>query len=132
MAKERDKAKLQKELFLKHLEEMPVISVVCKKTNIPKANIYRWKKEDPDFKARMDEAQIKGDDNICDLAEYQLFTKIKEGNLSAAKYYLDKRHPAYVKKPYTDQAREKTNPFQIVISTIKNKRKKITEQKRES
>lgn len=130
MTGERDKAKLQKELFLKKLEEMPVIFVACNKANVPRANIYRWKDEDPEFKAKIDEAQIKGDDNMRDLAEYQMFTKIKEGNLSAAKYYLDRKHPAYAKKPPTAQATEKSNIFQIAISTVKNRRKKIAEHKK--
>ncbi|MDD4753300.1 MAG: hypothetical protein PHT78_08660 [Desulfitobacteriaceae bacterium] len=125
MTGERDKAKLQKELFLKKLEEMPVISAVCTKTNISKANIYRWKKEDPDFKVRLDEALKKGNDSMCDVAEYQLFKKVQEGNLAAIKYFLSNKHPEYIRDTIRlKQLDKSSNQFEIILSTVDARGKK--------
>lgn len=125
MTGERDKAKLQKELFLKKLEEMPVISAACTKTNIPKANIYRWKKEDPDFKVRLDEALKKGKDSMCDVAEYQLFKKVQEGNLAAIKYFLSNKHPEYIRDTIRlKQLDKSSNQFEIILSTVDARGKK--------
>lgn len=131
MAKERDKAKLQKELFLKKLEEMPVISAVCTKTNIPKANIYRWKNEDPEFKSQLDEIRKRGIDNMCDVAEYQLFKKIQEGNLPATKYFLSSRHPDYIRSGI-DKLKHfnPPNQFNITISQVGSKNKKYSKRTR--
>ncbi|MFA6896933.1 MAG: hypothetical protein WCQ96_01465 [Patescibacteria group bacterium] len=131
MAKERVKAKLQKELFLTRLEEMPVTSVVCKKIGVSRASIYRWRDKDPEFDAKVIEAKIKGDDNMRDLAEYQVLKKMQEGDLSAAKYYLDRKHPAYARRTSIPDTARQPNLFQLIISKVGNKGKKAAEHKNE-
>ena len=98
---------------------------MCNKANIPKANIYRWKEEDSEFKARLDEALKKGNDSMCDIAEYQLFKKVQEGNLGAIKYFLSNKHPAYIRDTIKlKQLDKSSNQFEIILSTVDARGKK--------
>lgn len=118
MAEERDKARKQKELFLKQLAKTPVVAGVCQKLKIPKSNIYRWEKEDPEFKTGMENARQEKADEMIELAEFQLYKKIQEGNITAIKYLLDSRHPVYMKQKFKHDQANPIEPFQMVITTV--------------
>jgi hypothetical protein len=100
MEKEREKAKKQKEIFLKALKKMKFVSAACQKTKIPKSNIYRWKQEDPEFTSKIQELENDKYDEINDLAEHTIVQSIREGNIPAAKFYLIRRHPNYMTDPF--------------------------------
>ena len=78
----------QKERLIEKMSEQPNVSIASRLANVPRANFYRWIKEDQDFKDKVAEAMELGIEQINDLAEMKLIQLIKEGNLSAIKHWL--------------------------------------------
>ena len=76
---------LKKESILKALEKsLGIVTVACKKTEIPRSTFYKWLNEDEDF-AR----EVKDIENIAlDFAESQLHKQISENSTSATIFYL--------------------------------------------
>ena len=84
--------------MLENLKKIPIIEVACSKSGIGRATYYRWRKEDLEFSQNADEAITEGVKLINDMAESQLLSAIKEGNISAIFYWLNHRHEAYGNK----------------------------------
>jgi anti-sigma28 factor (negative regulator of flagellin synthesis) len=129
MAQERDKAKRQKELFLKYLEKTPVIVAVCQKTKIAKSNVYRWMQEDPEFKQKVEQIREEIIDGTLEMASFQLMKKVQEGYFPAVKYALDRNKKSPYKQEYMNIGRKNSfyNPraFEDVkfnITTYKGKK----------
>jgi len=83
-----------KQLLIENLRKTPIISVVCEKLGIGRASYYRWR-EDPEFAKACDLAINEGSQVVNDLAEAQLLTAIKNGNLGAIIFWLKNRHSMY-------------------------------------
>jgi len=83
--------------FLEQLERVPNVSLACEKVGIARNTVYRWRGEDPAFKARMDTALVAGTDSMNDLAESKLITHINNGNMRAIQYWLDNNKKNYIK-----------------------------------
>lgn len=88
----------EKELIIENLKKIPIIEISCTKSGVGRATYYRWRKQFPDFAKQADEALDEGVKFINDMAESQLLTAIKEGNISAIFYWLNHRHSAYGNK----------------------------------
>ena len=71
--------------MLKALEQsLGVVTVACKKADIPRSTYYKWLKEDEMFSMAVQEIE-----NIAlDFAESQLHKQIGDGNTSATIFYL--------------------------------------------
>jgi hypothetical protein len=87
-----------KQKFLDELKKTALVSNACAKSGIAKANVYRWRNEDQEFKARMKDAVSEGRDLMNDVAESVIIGKMKEKDLKAAQYYLGHNHPRYMHK----------------------------------
>lgn len=87
-----------RKLLVEELRKMPIVEIACKKVGIGRASCYRWRKEDSDFARDMDEAIFEGSLLINDLAESQLISAIREKDMSAVRFWLAHRHPAYREK----------------------------------
>jgi predicted transcriptional regulator len=76
---------IKKESILKALEQsLGVVTVACKKANIPRSTFYKWINEDEDFAK-----QVKDIENIAlDFAESQLHKQISENSTPATIFYL--------------------------------------------
>jgi predicted transcriptional regulator len=76
---------IKKESMIKALEQsLGIVTVACKKAEIPRSTFYKWLNEDEDF-AR----QVKDIENIAlDFAESQLHKQISENSTSATIFYL--------------------------------------------
>jgi predicted DNA binding protein len=85
-------------LLLEHLRKVPIIQIACEKAGIGRATYYRWKKEDEVFAKAADEAVLEGTQLVSDMAESQLLTAIRDGNLGAVMYWLKHRNPHYNNK----------------------------------
>ena len=84
-----------KQKFLDEIENMPIISVACKRVGIAKATIYRWFESDPEFRKKYDKASKRGRLAMVDLGESQLIKLVGQGNLGAIKHllrYNDRRY----------------------------------------
>ena len=85
-------------LLLEQLRKLPVVSVACEKTGVSRASYYRWRREDSTFAASADEALQDGTSLVSDMAESQLLSQIRDGNLGAVMYWLKHRNPNYNNK----------------------------------
>ena len=76
---------IKKESMIKALEQsLGIVTVACKKADIPRSTFYKWLNEDEDF-AR----QVKDIENIAlDFAESQLHKQISDNSTSATIFYL--------------------------------------------
>lgn len=85
-------------VLLEQLRKMPIIQVACEKAGVSRATYYRWRKEDDAFAASADEAIHDGVSLVSDMAESQLLTGIRDGNLGAVMYWLKHRNANYNNK----------------------------------
>lgn len=88
----------EKALLIEQLKKTPIISVACDKTGVGRTSYYRWREEDKDFATRADKSLSEGILLMNDMAESQLMSAIKDGNMTAIIYWLKHRHSAYSTK----------------------------------
>ena len=76
---------IKKESILKALEKsLGVVTVACRKAQIPRGTYYKWLKEDLDFAN-----EVKDIENVAlDFAESQLHKQIQENSTAATIFYL--------------------------------------------
>ena len=76
---------IKKESLLKALEQsLGVVTVACKKADIPRSTYYKWLKEDEAFAI-----EVRDIENVAlDFAESQLHQQIQDGNTSATIFFL--------------------------------------------
>jgi hypothetical protein len=86
-------------LFLEELRNTPVVSAVCKQLGLSRQTIFRWIKEDLDFKKEYEECMTQGIGNVNDLATSQTINKIKQGDSGMIKYWLSHNDDRFMKKP---------------------------------
>ena len=105
-----------KKILIEQIKKTPVIQVACEKVGVSRATYYRWKKNDPKFAEKADIALNEGSQMINDMAESQLISAIKEGNLTGIIFWLKNHHKQYSPKlevttknpeiPLTDEQKE--------------------------
>ena len=91
----KNRIKKEKELLLDQLKKIQIVSIACEKTGVGRSTYYRWRQADKKFCALSDDAISEGVVLINDLAESQLLTEIKGGNMTGIIFWLKHRHPAY-------------------------------------
>ena len=89
---------LEKSKFLEILRERPFVSYACKKVGISKATIYRWIKNNANFKEKVDNALHFGRKELIDIAEMALYKKINEGDGPSIRYFLTNNDSKYYPK----------------------------------
>lgn len=105
--------------FLEQLQTIPNISLACEKVGLSRNTIYRWCKEDPAFKDRLDEAIETGTESVNDLAESKLISQINASNMQAIRYWLDNNKKTYMRprpKDFWEGIREDNRIREIVIT----------------
>jgi len=87
---------LHKKKLLEALEKsLGIVTPACKEVGVSRETFYRYYKEDPEFKAKVDDIN----EITLDFAENQLLKKIKEGSERSILFYM--RYKAR-KRGYTD------------------------------
>jgi len=86
-----------KSKIIEQLKQIPIVQVACQKTGLGRATYYRWRKN-RNFLKLSDDAISEGRKLINDLAESQLLTAIKDGNMTGIIYWLNHNHPTYATK----------------------------------
>jgi predicted transcriptional regulator len=108
---------IKKESLLKSLEQsLGVVTVACKKANIPRSTYYKWLNEDKDFALAVQEIE-----NVAlDFAESQLHKQISDNSTAATIFYLKTKGKkrGYVERQEITGADGMPTNFQIEI--IKN------------
>lgn len=99
------RSSLDQTKFIESLREMPFIYYATKKVGISRSTIYRWLKNNHDFKERVDSAIEEGRMGTDDIMEMSLINQGKKGNIGAIKFYLTHNHKRYRPTPtLTDPA----------------------------
>lgn len=84
-----------RDAFLAELKKVPIVQVACEKTGVSRNSVYRWKRDDKQFSADVEEALAEGEALVNDMSESQLLTLIKEKNWSAISFWLRHRNPKF-------------------------------------
>lgn len=84
-----------KNKIILELEKYGNVYYACIKNNISRNSYYRWFSSDPIFKKNALKAIKLGRQNICDMAENALLSKVKEKNIEAIKYTLSHNSSHY-------------------------------------
>jgi len=101
MAKKENKTDINKKIFLKALERsLGIVTTACSKTNLSRAQFYKWMEVDPIFKKSVDDIA----ENVIDFAESKFFKSIDSGNVSAQIFFLKTRGRSrgYIEKTELD------------------------------
>ena len=110
---------IKKEAILKALENsLGVVTVACKKADIPRSTYYKWLKEDKDFAK-----DVKEIENIAlDFAESQLHTQMKDGSTSATIFYLKTKGKkrGYIEKQELDLTSAQPVKIKVNIDGIEH------------
>tara|TARA_R110000796_G_scaffold66805_1_gene153527 strand:- start:1570 stop:1926 length:357 start_codon:yes stop_codon:yes gene_type:complete len=105
---------IKKESLLAALEQsLGVVTVACKKADIPRSTYYKWLNEDEHFAKEVTDIE-----NIAlDFAESQLHTQIGGGNTSATIFYLKTKGKkrGYIERQEITGADGMPTNFQIEI-----------------
>lgn len=88
----------EKQAVIEQLKKIPIVQHACEKVSVSRATYYNWKRDDEEFAKQADEAISDGTGFVNDMAESQLLSAIKDGNLGAITYWLKHRHTAYSNK----------------------------------
>ena len=99
-----------------------IVTSACKAVGITRQTHYRWMKEDPEYKAQIEEL-----DNVAlDFAESSLHKQIKDGNTTATIFYLKTKgkRRGYVERQEVDNVGKP----QIVIQPLSNEALESLEQ----
>jgi len=83
------------EKFLTELSKLPVVTAVCETLNISRNSVYRWRKEDPGFAKKMDEALVEGETRLIEVAETNLISLVQDSDWKAIHFVLSRRSPKY-------------------------------------
>lgn len=84
--------------IIEYLDEKPFLSHACKKSGVSRATIYRWMKDNVQFRNEVEYALSLGRKNMCDVAEASLFKKTADGDMPAIRFVLQNNEPRYIAK----------------------------------
>ncbi len=85
-------------IFLEQLRKTPIVQIACDKAGVSRNSIYRWRRENEQFRKAWNEAIAEGELLVNDIGESQLITMIREKNWSAISFWLRHHHPKYADK----------------------------------
>ena len=92
------RGRYDKNKIIEYLNEKPFLSHACKKSGVARATVYRWIKDNAQFRKEIESALKLGRNNMCDVAEASLFKKSADGDVSAIKFVLQNNEPRYIAK----------------------------------
>lgn len=94
----RRRQEKQKEELLDKLRKFPIVQVACEKSGVSRATFYRFRKDDPAFSKKVEEALSEGVAMMNDMAEANLLSSIRDKNMAGIAFWLKHRHPSYSTK----------------------------------
>lgn len=97
----------QKEAVLEEMKNIPILLVVCKKTNISRATVYRWLQTDSEFRKEYEKSKVQGSESINDIAKLTLITKIKDGDFKSSVFWLTHRDREFAENKWPIETLEK-------------------------
>ena len=106
--------KMNKEKFLKHLKDgKGIVSYASQKTGITRKTYYNWINKDADFKQKCEDIQ----EEIIDIVESKLLSKINDEDLTAIIFYLKTKgkNRGYVERVENEVS---INPFEELMKSV--------------
>jgi hypothetical protein len=88
----------QKNKLIELIRENPIVELACRKANVSRSTFYRWKISDKKFADDIEKARTESKEIVSDLAESQLITSIKNGQMQAVIFWLKSHHKDYATK----------------------------------
>ena len=85
----------QKEDVIEEIKKELTIKTVCKKLNLSRQTIYRWFKEDKQFKKDLYKARKEAIDDLNDECENRVINKIMADDSNMIKFWLKYHHADY-------------------------------------
>lgn len=105
-----EQTKATKRRFIEALKKtLGIVTTAAEKCKVSRETIYKWKREDPDFKAEMDLVN----EIVLDFAESSLHKQINAGNPTSTIFFLKTRGRSrgYIEKQEIESKVEMTgNP----------------------
>lgn len=96
------KTERNQELLVEQLKKTPIVQLACEKSGVSRATYYRWRKESDEFSEAADLALTESVALMNDMAESQLLSSIRDGNLTGIIFWLKNRHSAYATRVQVD------------------------------
>lgn len=125
--KVEQRVRLQRQLLLEQLLKMPILEAVCKKVEVSRSTVYRWRDEDPEFAKAFNEAMEAGTDVLDDVAESKLLELINRADPSAVFFYLKYRHHRYSPLAATHKERKLQELHESKNAITPEQRERINE-----
>src|SRR5262245_14342565 len=88
----------QKQALVEQLRRLPIKQVAYEKVGITRMTASRWRKANKKFAYDMDAAMEEGREFINDLAESQVITLIRQGEIKAVRLWLQHNNSRYANK----------------------------------
>ena len=85
----------ERSAFLKLLTDSPFVDHAAKQAGIARSTVYRWIKDNPEFRKAVEKAKKGGRAHMVELGEIMLLKKVKEGDVSAIKFLLTHNSKRY-------------------------------------
>lgn len=92
------KSDKEKQAIIDQLHKLPIIEIACSKSGVSRMTFYRWKKQDTEFAKQVDDAMAMGKSLISDVAESQLISAIKKGDMRGIIFWLKHNREEYKTK----------------------------------
>ncbi|MDP2655711.1 MAG: phBC6A51 family helix-turn-helix protein [bacterium] len=87
-----------RQALLEQLERTPIIELACDKVGISRTTFYRWIHANKDFAKTIEKSLVTGREFINDLAESQVLSLIKQGEIKAIRLWLTHNSARYANK----------------------------------
>ncbi len=87
-----------RQAILEQLERTPIIELACDKVGVSRTTFYRWIHSNKVFAAAVEKSMTTGREFINDLAESQVLTLIKQGEIKAIRLWLQHNSARYANK----------------------------------
>ena len=87
-----------KQALIEQLKRLPIREVAYDKVGITRMTVSRWRKKSKTFENEMDAAMNEGREFINDLAESQVITLIRQGEIKALRLCLQHNSARYANK----------------------------------
>lgn len=131
-----DKRKTQA-MLISILEKTPLVAHACKKVNISRMTLHRWKEQDKDFAHDIKKTLDLSREDFNDFAESKLMELIQDGNMSAIRFWLENNKKVYKKANRRELENEEERAGESHIFVLPNNHfqnedmRRIVEQRRE-
>lgn len=90
---------MAKKLMIELLSKYPIVEAACNKAGISLSTHYEWLQHDTDYRNKVEIAIDTSIGTVNDVAESNIISKVKGGDLYATKYWLEHHHSSYTKNP---------------------------------